>query len=109
MTRERRTFDLAALGGRLRQLRELRGLSQLALDDKAGLARGTVGHYECARREPELAMLVAVATALGADLYWLLGVAKPRYAAKVYAGELWYLEHKRTRTRRMPQAVTRKG
>ena len=60
MNEERRKFDMVALGGRMRALREARGLSQLDLDRAAGLARGMTNHYESGRREPELAVLVAL-------------------------------------------------
>lgn len=98
----RRKFDMEGLGSRLRALREARGLSQYALDEAAGLTRGMVGHYEVGRRTPELAVLVAIAETLKADLYWLLDTTKPRHAAKVYNGDLWTNVSTGTQTRRLP-------
>lgn len=99
--KERRQIDTKALGARVRALREARGLSQIALDEKAGLTRGMVNHYETGRREPELAVLLVISEALQADLYWLLDTTKPRFAGKVYKGVLWADVHKETKTRRL--------
>lgn len=89
------------LGERIRALREARGLSQVELDERAGLHRRTTGHYESGRRAPTVECLLKIAGVLQADLYWLLDVTKPRLAGKVYKGELWADVHTGTQTRRI--------
>jgi transcriptional regulator with XRE-family HTH domain len=67
-----RTNELEAInkrfGENLRRAREARGLTQEELAHLAGIHRTEVGLLERAGREPRLATLVKLATALGVPL-----------------------------------------
>jgi transcriptional regulator with XRE-family HTH domain len=52
-------------GDRLRELRELKGLSQQELADKAGLTRAGVAQFETGRRRPMWESVLALGKALG--------------------------------------------
>jgi transcriptional regulator with XRE-family HTH domain len=58
----------AALGARLRELREAAGLTQRQLAKKAGLYLSAVSKFETGVREPVWSNVVALAGALGASL-----------------------------------------
>ena len=58
---------------RIKQVREQAGLSQDDLAQKLNITRGTIGHWENQRREPDIQMLCDLADALGADVDFLLG------------------------------------
>jgi transcriptional regulator with XRE-family HTH domain len=51
--------------GRLRELRELAGLTQKQLADRAGVKRDAVARWESGRREPAWSSILALCTALG--------------------------------------------
>jgi transcriptional regulator with XRE-family HTH domain len=51
-------------GGRLRELREAAGLTQAALAERAGLARGGVAQLEAGKRKPAWETVVAIIEAL---------------------------------------------
>jgi DNA-binding XRE family transcriptional regulator len=65
-------MDLKAFGARLKELREMAGLSQKELAEKAGLSQKAVSHWELGSREPGLFAAQALAEALGVDLPALL-------------------------------------
>lgn len=98
---ETETEKATTVGERIALLRKARGISQYDLDRKAGLAVGSLNHYETGRRVPDLCVLLAIAVALQADLYWLVGMVKPRLAGKVYGGDLWADVNTGTKTRRL--------
>ena len=58
---------------RLKHLRELRGLTQKQLADRAGLPPSSIGHFETDGREPSCANLCRVADVLGCSTDYLLG------------------------------------
>lgn len=69
------------IGARVRQLREARGLSQQALEQKAGIARGYLSRLEAGSRGGRVshAQLEAIAKAMDVSVVELqAGVAHPR-------------------------------
>lgn len=60
-----RTALLRALGGRIREHRKHRRLSQEALASELGLSLAYVSLIECGRRNPPYSRVVAIARALG--------------------------------------------
>lgn len=60
-----RLDERRALGARLRELREARGMTQEDLADAAGLARPVVGYIERASRDFGVSHLFDLANALG--------------------------------------------
>lgn len=74
---EARSRVLANLGGRVREERTKRGLSQEVLAALAGLNRNYINQLEAGRRNVSIVNLVKIAEALGADLSVLIsGIAK---------------------------------
>jgi transcriptional regulator with XRE-family HTH domain len=67
-----------ALGGRLRELREERGLSQRELGSRLGILQSKLSRYESGTHQPSLRTLVRMANlfAVSAD-YLLTGVGTP--------------------------------
>lgn len=57
------------MGAVIRRLRELRGYSQRALQERAGLAPGTISDYELGRHEPSQRSLKAILGALDVPLH----------------------------------------
>ena len=70
----------SVIAGRVRQLRQERGLSQEELADRAGCHRTYVGMLERSLGNPSLAVLASLADALGVALGELVGgpPARPR-------------------------------
>jgi transcriptional regulator with XRE-family HTH domain len=64
-------------GGRLRQLREARGLSQKALAEKTSVSAGRISEAELGKRGLSLQVLEQVAQAVGVTLDVVLGKAAP--------------------------------
>ena len=56
-----------------RNIRERRGLTQVALGQRAGMAPGSISHFETGQRVPSLESLVKLADALGVSVDELLG------------------------------------
>jgi transcriptional regulator with XRE-family HTH domain len=54
-------------GEKLRELREAKGLSRMALADACGVPFGTIHGYESGRRAPAFATTLKLAKALGVD------------------------------------------
>lgn len=68
---------------RLRQAREMRGLSQSELAEKAGLQTSAVSHFEVGRRAPSFDNLKRLAEALQVSIDFLSGrVADPAGVGK---------------------------
>lgn len=63
------------LGANLRNFREVRGLTQADLGNRAGIAPASISHFETGQRVPSLDSLVKVADALGVSVDVLLGRA----------------------------------
>jgi transcriptional regulator with XRE-family HTH domain len=63
----------AVLGSRIRELRERRGLSQRLLSQQLRLSKSMVAKYEGGVHTPPTAVLVRLATVLGASVDSLLG------------------------------------
>lgn len=70
------------LSNNLRQLREMRGLSQQQLARQAGIPRPTWASLESGSANPTLSVLVKVATALGVSIEELIG--SPRSTGTLY-------------------------
>ncbi|RYY39029.1 MAG: XRE family transcriptional regulator [Chitinophagaceae bacterium] len=65
---DRFELEKKAFGSRLRQLRELRGLSQLDLELASGINRTEISRIENGQKNIELATIVRLAIALDVDL-----------------------------------------
>jgi transcriptional regulator with XRE-family HTH domain len=61
---------------RLKAARELRGLSQAALAEKAGAPPTTISHFEAGSRKPSFDSLRRLAQALEVTTDYLLGLAE---------------------------------
>ncbi|WP_115686450.1 helix-turn-helix domain-containing protein [Corynebacterium senegalense] len=61
-------FDLC---DRVRKAREVAGLTQDELGEKAGVGRATVARIERGKGTPRRASLIAIAFATGVDFNWL--------------------------------------
>lgn len=80
------TTDAASnLGRNLRQLRELRRLTQHQLATAAGVPRATVANLETGSANPTLGVLLAVAEGLGVTVQELIG--PPRAGARLYRSD----------------------
>lgn len=64
--------DLKAVGARIADARERRGLKQVRLAELAGFSDGTLQNYEAGRIPDGVAKLASVARALGVTLDWLV-------------------------------------
>lgn len=64
---------------RLRQAREMRGLSQAELGEKAALQASAVSHFEAGRRSPSFDNLRKLADALNVQVDFLLGRVEQSY------------------------------
>jgi transcriptional regulator with XRE-family HTH domain len=80
-TGERESGDLVRAN--LRAFRELRGLTQSQLGERAGLRAASVSHFETGQRVPSLASLVKLADALNVSVDSLLGRAPVEARAEV--------------------------
>lgn len=63
------------LGGKLRDLRNERNLSQAQLAKRIGVTSSTVALYETGDRLPSLPRLIALSKSLGVTTDYLLGVS----------------------------------
>lgn len=59
------------LSDRVRKAREITGLSQDELAERAGVGRATLARLESGKGSPRRATLIAIAFATGVDLNWL--------------------------------------
>lgn len=64
-------------GKRLSNIRELSGLNQAELAEKAKVDPSLISHFESGRREPNLENLTKLVKALGVSADVLLGTARP--------------------------------
>jgi transcriptional regulator with XRE-family HTH domain len=67
----------AAVGARVRELRQGRGVSLNSLARSTGLGKGTLSELESGRRNPTLATLFAITTALDVPISAALALAQP--------------------------------
>lgn len=67
-----------AFGARVHEIRQARGMTQLALAEAAGMSQRMVSHYECEIENPTAEMVVKLAKALRVSTDELLGVRSPR-------------------------------
>ncbi len=75
----------ANLAANIKQLREMRGLTQHQVARSAEVPRATVANLESGEANPTLSVLVRVATALGVSLDEL--TAPPRAQARLYRAD----------------------
>lgn len=61
----------------LKELREKKGLSQSAVARAMGISRQNYGYYESNQRDPDTAMVKALAEFFGVSTDYLLGRAEP--------------------------------
>lgn len=59
------------LSDRVRKAREVTGLSQDELAERAGVGRATLARLESGKGKPRRATIIAIAFATGVDLGWL--------------------------------------
>ncbi|WP_018211153.1 helix-turn-helix domain-containing protein [Desulfitobacterium hafniense] len=64
---------MTILGDNIKKLRDERGLTQLQLGEKIGLAESTISLYESGKREPNLATVQLFADYFGKSVDQLLG------------------------------------
>ena len=69
---------MANFAGRMKQLRQERGMSQQELADRLGISRSAVGMYEQGRRDPDFELLDSIADLFGVDLSYMLGSSDVR-------------------------------
>lgn len=67
----------------LRQLRELRNMTQAEMGERAGIGAASISHFETGQRAPSLETLVKLADALSVTVDTLLGRAPIEDAAQV--------------------------
>lgn len=67
-------------GTRLRELRELRGMSRADLAEAAGMEPSAISHWETDRREPTLSNMLRLADALRLTPGNLLPKSQKQYA-----------------------------
>lgn len=70
----------AIVGARVRDLRKARGMSLGALAKATGVGKGTLSELESGRRNPTLATLFAITTALGVPISAALPTGEPASA-----------------------------
>ncbi len=63
---------LVKLGDNIRTLRELAGLSQVALAARAGINRQTLNHLESGKQNPSIAVLLKISRGMGVSIHHLL-------------------------------------
>lgn len=61
---------------RLKQARDMRGITQLDLSKLAGLAPSAVSHFETGSRRPSLDNLVKISKALNVTTDYLVGISR---------------------------------
>lgn len=81
---------------RLREARDLRGLSQAQLAAKSGLPAASVSHFESGPRKPSFDNLKALASALDVTTDYLLGRSDTPEASAETVGRLHRDLHKLT-------------
>src|SRR4051812_48494568 len=64
---------MQALQANLKELREMRALTQAELGDRAGMAAAAISHFETGQRVPSLESIVKLADALEVSVDALLG------------------------------------
>ncbi|WP_426513818.1 helix-turn-helix domain-containing protein [Dactylosporangium sp. McL0621] len=84
---------VAALGGRLRDLRQARGLSLEHLATASGVSRSMISDVERGARSPTVLVLARLATALGTTVARLLGEDRPARAILLRRGEQHAIDH----------------
>jgi repressor LexA len=66
-----------SLGGRIRQLRQSRGLTQIAFAESLGIAQGFLSSIERGRKVPSTTLLIAMTHLYQLDDEWLSGMDGP--------------------------------
>lgn len=62
---------LSTPGGRIRFLRERKGMKQYELAARCDLSRASVSKIESDQKNPSMRSLLAIASALGASIDWI--------------------------------------
>lgn len=75
--------ETSTVGSRLREVRQLAGLSQEAFSAQLGIARPTLGAYESGRNEPGISLLVSLHASGHDAVYVALGQRSATFAASV--------------------------
>ncbi len=76
--------DAEIFSNRLKQARDVRGLSQAQLATKAGLPAASVSHFESGPRKPSFDNLKSLASALDVTTDYLLGRADTPEASATF-------------------------
>ncbi|SCJ78687.1 HTH-type transcriptional regulator immR [Anaerotruncus sp. 2789STDY5834896] len=72
-----------SLGSRIRKARKSRGLTQIELSEKSGIAVNSLRRYEADARQPQLSTLQRIAEALDVDPFGLLWADFDRTVANI--------------------------
>jgi transcriptional regulator with XRE-family HTH domain len=105
---------LAEVGGRLRRLRERRGVTLTALAAKTGISKSTLSRLENGQRKPSLELLLPLAEAYHVPLDELVGaprVGDPRVRTRPRTrnGRLVYPLTQQTNGMAVPSASASSG
>ena len=84
-------LDMHAFAERLRQLRELRGLTQVRLAELLGMTPRSYNRWERGGNTPHLDMLIRIADILQVSLDELVGRAEPNAAPLIHNHDLHQL------------------
>ena len=95
-----------ALGQRIAAARKARDLTQVQLADELGIAQQTLAHYEAGRLRVAVALLPALAKALGVSIEHLIGEDEPRTSASK-RGPASRLQQQLARIQQLPRARQR--
>ena len=71
---ERVDFDAKKFARRLKELRGLHNLSQMALAEKTGLSQSAITKWEVCRTEPTASSIVALACFFDEKIEYVLGI-----------------------------------
>ena len=66
-------IEFKAIGNRIQQALELRGMRQSELSEKTGIAKSSISEYIAGKNDPKHSKLYKIADALHVNVGWLLG------------------------------------
>lgn len=67
--------SLPVYAQRLKELRQEKGIGQVALSDYLGVSKGIVSMWETGQREPSMSSLVALAKFYGVSIDYIVGIS----------------------------------
>lgn len=66
-------IEFKAIGNRIQQALEIRGMRQSELSGKTGIAKSSISEYIAGKNDPKQKKLLKIANALDVNVEWLLG------------------------------------